>query len=222
MTIHVVDCSSMSTDLAGAEISKGAEVLGNTNASGQLDVELSDTETFVILRAKKHTYLDGSEMYSKDADDGATRTMCLDKSPYGDDDPTVPGQPGEPLTADGPCFIVTAATGSAQSEAVVQMRALRDRVRGVSMLGGQLIDSIYSEYEQFSPRIATEIDRDVLPRQVGVDSSWCCCFRRDPASRDRRFWRYWKAVGRPGTARCMPTGARRDNASSTGGSAGGR
>jgi len=181
MTIHVVDCSSMSTDLAGAEISKGAEVLGNTDASGQLDVVLLDTETFVVLRAKKicpppndknadgsdrNQYLSGSEMYTKDADDGATRTMCLTPNPYGCDDETTPGQEGQPLTQDGPCFIVTAATGSAQSEAVVQMRALRDRVKGVSMLGGQLIDSIYSEYEQFSPRIAAEIDRDVLSREV--------------------------------------------------------
>jgi len=166
MTLDVVNCSSMSSHLEGARVSKGTQVLGNTNASGKLDLVLADTETFVIVRVHKDTFLDASASYSRSADAGTTRTMCLQPSPYGSDDPTQPGQPGQPLTGDGPCFIVTAATGSSQSEAVVRLRALRDRVRATSILGGQLIDAVYSEYEQFSPRLATEIERDVLPREA--------------------------------------------------------
>ena len=64
------------------------------------------------------------------------------------------------------CFIVSAATGSPQSEEVTQLRQLRDRVAGASRLSAQLIDVIYQEYYQFSPEIAADIQRDVTARQA--------------------------------------------------------
>ena len=64
----------------------------------------------------------------------------------------------------GGCFIVSATTGSSQSEEVNNLRALRDRVSGASRLGGQLIDVIYREYYQFSPNIAAELQQDGIAR----------------------------------------------------------
>ena len=64
------------------------------------------------------------------------------------------------------CFIVSAATGSPQSEEISQLRTLRDRVAGASRLGAQLIDAIYDEYVQFSPGIAVELEGDEMVRQT--------------------------------------------------------
>lgn len=63
------------------------------------------------------------------------------------------------------CFIVTAATGSADSEEVMALRALRDRVCQRSAIAGALIEEIYAEYWQFSPAVAQRLDADKLARQ---------------------------------------------------------
>jgi hypothetical protein len=64
------------------------------------------------------------------------------------------------------CFIVSAATGSPESEEINQLRRLRDRVSVVSGLGAQLIDLVYGEYFQFSPAVAEQLAGDVMARQA--------------------------------------------------------
>jgi hypothetical protein len=68
-------------------------------------------------------------------------------------------------TTDG-CFIVSATTGSAESEEVQRLRALRGLVAGTTRLGALLIERIYGEYYQFSPAIAGRLRRDMLARQA--------------------------------------------------------
>lgn len=64
------------------------------------------------------------------------------------------------------CFIVSAATGSPESEEIIQLRLLRDRVEARSQLCGQLIDAIYREYFQFSPSIAFALEEDEIARKA--------------------------------------------------------
>jgi hypothetical protein len=66
----------------------------------------------------------------------------------------------------GGCFIVSATTGSSESIEVACLRALRDRVGGVSGLSAQLIETIYRDYYQFSPGIAAELEQSVFARQA--------------------------------------------------------
>jgi hypothetical protein len=70
-----------------------------------------------------------------------------------------------PCGPHGPCFIVSAATGSPDSAEVRQMQQMRARVAGVSALSGQLIAEILREYYQFSPEIAAHIDKDEAARR---------------------------------------------------------
>lgn len=63
------------------------------------------------------------------------------------------------------CFIVTAATGSADSEELVALRALRERVCQRSAIAAALIDAVYNEYWQFSPAVARRLDADSFARQ---------------------------------------------------------
>ena len=58
------------------------------------------------------------------------------------------------------CFIVSAATGSAESLEVVRLKQLRDRVVRSTRLGAQLLDAIYRDYYRFSPRLAIELHRN--------------------------------------------------------------
>jgi len=64
------------------------------------------------------------------------------------------------------CFIVSASTGSTQSNEVVRLRELRDRISSLSNLSAQLIDGIYLEYFQFSPGIADEIGGSFAAREA--------------------------------------------------------
>ena len=63
------------------------------------------------------------------------------------------------------CFIVTAATGSANSDEVVLLRELRSTVAGSSVLAARLIDGVYDEYRRFSPAVASWMDDDAHARQ---------------------------------------------------------
>lgn len=67
---------------------------------------------------------------------------------------------------DDGCFIVSAATGSPQSDEINRMRLLRDRVAGISGLSGRLIDLVYEEYFRFSPEIAAHVAADRPARQA--------------------------------------------------------
>jgi hypothetical protein len=73
---------------------------------------------------------------------------------------------GCPAGNNGGCFIVSAATGSPESEEINQLRRLRNRVAAVSGLGAQLIDLVYGEYFQFSPAVAEQLAGDVIARQA--------------------------------------------------------
>ncbi len=73
-------------------------------------------------------------------------------------------------SSNGGCFIVTATTGSAQSEEVNRLRQLRDRVATASGLSAQLIDRVYLEYSQFSPPIAAQLQQDPIARQAVLQS----------------------------------------------------
>jgi hypothetical protein len=64
------------------------------------------------------------------------------------------------------CFIATAATGSSDSEEIANLRQLRSRARNASRIADHLIDAVYSEYVQFSPAIAAEIDADAFAREI--------------------------------------------------------
>ncbi|MBA5689559.1 hypothetical protein [Rugamonas apoptosis] len=64
------------------------------------------------------------------------------------------------------CFIVSATTGSPESEEVQRLRALRELVAGTTGLGATLIERIYAEYYQFSPAIAGRLGHDALARQA--------------------------------------------------------
>ena len=64
------------------------------------------------------------------------------------------------------CFIVSAATGSPQSDEVNQLRMLRDRVAGMSGLSTRLIDLIYDEYFRYSPEIAKRVENDRMTQQA--------------------------------------------------------
>jgi hypothetical protein len=64
------------------------------------------------------------------------------------------------------CFIVSATTGSSESIEVIRLRQLRDRVAAASSLAAQLIDVIYSEYYQFSPGIAANLQQDSVARMA--------------------------------------------------------
>jgi len=66
----------------------------------------------------------------------------------------------------GSCFIVSAATGSPDSDEVRRMQQIRARVATVSALSGQLIAEILREYYQFSPEIAADIERDEGARKA--------------------------------------------------------
>ena len=67
---------------------------------------------------------------------------------------------------DDGCFIVSAATGSPQSDEVNQLRMLRDRVAGMSGLSTRLIDLIYDEYFRYSPEIAKRVENDRMTQQA--------------------------------------------------------
>ncbi|MGA2420375.1 MAG: hypothetical protein ABSG69_09840 [Candidatus Acidiferrum sp.] len=66
----------------------------------------------------------------------------------------------------GGCFIVSAATESIQSTEVATLQQLRRQIRATSGLCDQLIDGILHEYYQFSPQLASEIERDELTRKA--------------------------------------------------------
>lgn len=62
------------------------------------------------------------------------------------------------------CFIVTAATGSAEATEILRLRAIRDRVAARSVIARNLISAVYDEYWRFSPAIASRIARSQAAR----------------------------------------------------------
>lgn len=167
ITLEVVDCDAPSSVLAGAKVSLGAIELGHTDASGRFVASLDDFDTKPIFKISKQDFVTNNFSFDKNAASGSVQTVCLRNPSTIPDghDPDIPGESGG-QEFDGGCFIVSAATGSTSSFEVTRLRALRDRIRTSSRLGGDLIDRVYGEYFQFSPVIATKVQQDALTREV--------------------------------------------------------
>ncbi|HVB63412.1 MAG TPA: hypothetical protein VNE17_01690 [Nitrolancea sp.] len=69
-------------------------------------------------------------------------------------------------TTNNGCFIVSAATGSRESAVVLRLKLQRDRIFRATDLGSRLMDAIYRDYYRFSPRIAAEMQKDPVIRDV--------------------------------------------------------
>jgi len=145
--------------------------IGQTDAAGKIDIDVDDFNTLPLVEVSKDDYVTASFSFDKAAHEGSVQTKCLSNPPTIPDgqDPNVPGESGGQEFDGGGCFIVTATTGSASSFEVTELRALRERVRARSRLGGQLIDAIYAEYEAFSPAIADRLHGDGMSRGIVLD-----------------------------------------------------
>jgi hypothetical protein len=170
VTVEVSDCGSPATHIAGATIKMTSVVLGTTDGSGRYTATLDDYQTPAIFEVSvvgSHYYVAANLEVNKDTDQGQVKQVCLqhpDTIPDGVD-PNVGGQSGGSNPSGG-CFIVTATTGSPESVEVNRLRELRDRVSTASQVGAQLIDTIYGEYAQFSPRVAAELEHDEASREA--------------------------------------------------------
>jgi hypothetical protein len=170
VTVEVSDCSSPATHIAGATIKMTGVALGTTDGSGRYTATLDDYQTPAIFEVSvvgSHYYVAANLEVNKDTDQGQVKQVCLqhpDTIPDGVD-PNVGGQSGGSNPSGG-CFIVTATTGSPESVEVNRLRELRDRVSTASQVGAQLIDTIYGEYAQFSPRVAAELEHDEASREA--------------------------------------------------------
>ncbi len=170
VTLEVTDCASPSTLISGASVWSGNVSLGYTDANGQIIIAADDYYDFVIVTISKggnqpcngtEVNPDGDPGYiSKNfnvdkVNNGQIQTVCLNKAPWPDCSHNTPI-----------CFIVTATTGSPESVEVIRLRELRDRVSAASRVGAELIDMVYGEYAQFSPRIASELQQDETSREA--------------------------------------------------------
>ncbi len=170
VTLEVTDCASPSTPIVGAKIEKANVTLGNTDGSGRYVATLDDWDTpaiFTISPDGSHYYVAANLVVDKETDQNTVKPICLNHPPTIPDgvDPNVGGQSGG-TTPSGGCFIVTATTGSPESVEVIRLRELRDRVSAASRVGAELIDMVYGEYAQFSPRIASELQQDETSREA--------------------------------------------------------
>lgn len=155
VTLKVVNCASPSAYLAGAAITDGYNIY-STDVNGQFIAVVDDAYTAYVVQISKSGYSAANFTLSV-VQNGTIQTTCLNPAKTDPPGPTGPGPQ---------CFIVTAASGSEQSDEVVGLRQLRDRVAGMSRWSASLIDEIYREYEQFSPAIAESIEDDALVRQA--------------------------------------------------------
>ena len=163
VTFRIVDCASPMTLLSGANLSSGLTGLGVADANGERIVTVFDDFQYIVTISKsgvcntpQPSYIAKNFVISPSMN-GTIQTVCLNQGP-----PAGPCVEGTGIK----CFIVTAATGSSESEEVTGLRQLRERVRATSKLGGQLIDVIYDEYAHFSPKIADELQLDTLSRMA--------------------------------------------------------
>jgi len=153
VTLHVTQCGSPTTNLAGAVITDGTNYY-STDVNGRFIAIVSDAFTGYVIQISKPNYSPLTYALSV-TQNGTTQEVCLNVAP-----------PTPPSTGGGGCFIVSAATGSTDSEEISQLRQLRDQVGSVSRLGAELIDVIYAEYYEFSPAIAAEVEADAFTQQA--------------------------------------------------------
>ena len=141
----IVNGCQYNQPIAGALVTDGVGG-GYTDSYGQFIAVIDDAYTAYIVQISKSGYQTRAFTFDK-SQVGKVQTTCLNVY--------VPPPPPPP---NGPkCFIVTAATGSARSDEVVELRALRERVIAAAPLAGRLIDAIYDEYARFSPAIAEQV-----------------------------------------------------------------
>ena len=168
LTLEVVKCGATATKLAGAKIAEGVTDLGLTDAAGRFTATLDDFDTLPIFKVSMTDYVAGNFRFDKGLHAGTIQTVCLENPatiPDGQD-PNVPGESGGQEFDGGGCFIVTATTGSATSDEVMALRALREEIRGRSRIAGRLIDAIYDDYARFSPPIAQALVASAAERQA--------------------------------------------------------
>jgi len=153
VTLHITACSG-GANLSGAAVTDGIGLV-YTNAYGEVIILFDDPVGYSVQVSKSGYVTRTVAVYTTQC--GTTQTFCLDTAP--------PPPPPGPDRGGISCFIVTAATGSAESEEVVALRALRDGVAQRSAIAASLIDAIYDEYWQFSPAVAERLDADKFARQ---------------------------------------------------------
>lgn len=153
VTLQITSCAS-GTPLGGAIVNDGFQNFF-ADGNGQFIAIVDDVYTGYIVAISKSGYVTRNFALSN-TQNGSIQHVCLNTAP-----PQPPNQGGGGIS----CFIVSAATGSAQSEEVLALRALRDKIMGMSTLAGGLINAIYDEYWRFSPAIAARVDDDKLLRQ---------------------------------------------------------
>ncbi|MBA5635714.1 peptidase [Duganella sp. LX20W] len=156
VTLVVHDCAT-NAGLQGALISDGYGGGGYTDSYGQFIALIDDYYSGYIAQISKSGYSSRNFTFDR-SQIGTPQSTCL--SVYV---PPPPSSGGGGIS----CFIVTAASGSAQSKEVTGMRALRDQVAARAPLAGRLIDAIYDQYWRFSPALADQIAESEAAR-MGV------------------------------------------------------
>jgi len=168
ITLEISDCAVPAFKIEGARITDNTTLgTGFTDANGQLIYGIADDSILQYIVQISHTgstvhaangYINKNFTLNKSGA-GMVQAVCLNPAP----NPT----PGTGGGGTG-CFIVSTTTGSSDSIEVNRLRELRDRVTAVSRWGGELVDVIYREYAQFSPAVASELERDPIARQVAL------------------------------------------------------
>jgi len=166
VTLEIADCGALSTKLSGAAVLDGTtSTTLLTDANGRVSYTKDDSLSSFIVKVTLHAFIGINKSLNK-TQNNTIQSACLAHLPEGTD-PDNPDTPtGHGGNSAGGCFIVSAATGSAESAEVRRLRQLRDRVAAVSRLGDQLVDLIYRDYVQFSPPIAVELEQDPIARQI--------------------------------------------------------
>jgi hypothetical protein len=154
VTLHITACSG-GANLSGAAVTDGISIV-YTNAYGEVLVYFDDPVGYAVSVSKSGFVTRSVALYA--TQNGTTQTFCLDTAPA---PPPPSGGGGGGIS----CFIVSAATGSPESETVVALRQLRDQVGARSAVAAVLIDAVYSQYWQFSPAVAKKIETNKLARQ---------------------------------------------------------
>jgi hypothetical protein len=157
VTLHVTACSG-GANLSGAAVTDGINLV-YTNAYGEVLIYFDDPVGYAVQVSKSGYVTRTVALYATQC--STTQTFCLDTATSSGGGSSGGGDGGGGIS----CFIVSAATGSAESEEVVALRGLRDRVAGHSAIAAALIDAIYDEYWQFSPAVAQQLDADKFARQ---------------------------------------------------------
>ena len=159
VTLRVTACSGGAV-LAGAGISDGYAT-AYTNSYGELLVGWNESlyEGYAYHVSKTGYVTRSVPLYN--SQNGTTVTTCLDAASSGGG--------GSGGTSGGiSCFIVTAASGSPETEEVEALRRLRDQVAARSKIADSLIAAVYDEYWQFSPAIAEQITGSGDTREMAM------------------------------------------------------